>query len=385
MSAATIFGSPLYTAWDVITGLPLSGGLVTTYAAGSSTPIATWTDYTRTVANNNPIQLSASGTAVIYLIPGVEYKFIVTDQFGTPQYAQDYIEGIPSLSSFTVNSGIQDFRLTLTQGVPLTAADVTAAITVYCSPYIGRQITLFDSTGAGSVYSSAEFSIAVPSSTSQMYDVFCYANGTVPTLELLAWTNDTARATALTLATTGCLTKSGDLTRRYLGSFRTTAVSGQTEDSGLKRYLWNYYSRDRRPLMRLETTSSWTYTTAAFHQANAAAANQVDLVIGVAEATLDLSVTGMATNGTGSVLIYLGIGEDSTSSSLAIQGAGGATLGASPQSSVSLFGHITKKPAVGRHFYSWLEYSGASGTTTWYGTNGAPNNIGNGLMGWIEG
>jgi hypothetical protein len=103
----------------------------------------------------------------------------------------------------------------------------------------------------------------------------------VPTLELLAWTNDTTRATAIVLTTTGAYTKSGDLTRRYLGSFRTTAVAGQTEDSLTKRYLWNYYNRLRRQLKRFETASTWTYSIATIRQANGNTSNQVDMVIGV--------------------------------------------------------------------------------------------------------
>ena len=42
-------------------GLPLSGGKVYTYQAGSSTPLATYTDNTGNVANANPIILGSDG------------------------------------------------------------------------------------------------------------------------------------------------------------------------------------------------------------------------------------------------------------------------------------------------------------------------------------
>jgi hypothetical protein len=42
-------------------GEPLNGGLVYTYQAGSSTPLATYTDINGTTANANPIVLDSSG------------------------------------------------------------------------------------------------------------------------------------------------------------------------------------------------------------------------------------------------------------------------------------------------------------------------------------
>jgi len=42
-------------------GVPLNGGLIYTYQAGSSTPLATYTDINGTVANANPIVLNSSG------------------------------------------------------------------------------------------------------------------------------------------------------------------------------------------------------------------------------------------------------------------------------------------------------------------------------------
>jgi hypothetical protein len=111
-----------------------------------------------------------------------------------------------------------DFRLTPTTGVPVTTSDVLAAGTLFCSPYRGNSIALFDGASTWNVRTSAEFSIAVPAVASQMYDVFCFDNAGVPTLELLAWTNDTTRATALVLQN-GVLVKSGATTRRSDGDF----------------------------------------------------------------------------------------------------------------------------------------------------------------------
>lgn len=277
-------------------------------------------------------------------------------------------------------------RLSLTTGVPVTTADVTgaSAVTIFYIPYGGcNQINLYN--GSNWVpYAFAQISIAVPATTATMYDVFAYDNAGVVALELTAWTNDTTRATALTFQD-GVYVKTGALTRLYLGSFRTTAVSGQTEDSGFsctttKRYLWNYYNRVPRPLCRLESTASWTYTTATVRQANGAAANQVDVVVGVAEVTIDLTLNVVNTNSTGNIATTIGVGEDSTTTYIDGTLISGPS-GSNPQGTV----RIVKYPAVGRHFYSWNEWSTATGTTTWYGSiAGVGSTVQFGLTGWIK-
>lgn len=286
---------------------------------------------------------------------------------------------------FLLDNTIDDFRLTLTTAVPVTTSDVTAATTVYCSPYKGNRIALFDGN-TWNIRTSAEFSIAVPATTSQMYDVFVFDNAGVATLEVLAWTNDTTRATALVLQD-GVYVKTGATTRRYVGSFRTTTVSGQTEDSGVKRYLWNYYNRVPRKLQRNENNgSSWTYTTATTRQANASTANQVDVVVGVVEQPIDLAVDVDASNGTGGAAhAQIGVGIDSTTVMDATNFFGGSTTLATANALYNLHVSGTYYPTTaGRHFYAWLEFSAVVGTTTW-NTNNVSLNNGNGLHGWVLG
>ena len=284
-------------------------------------------------------------------------------------------------SSAIADNGINDFRITLTTGTPVTTADVTAATTLYATPKTGNRIALFASGGVATVYTSAEFSIAVPATTSQMYDVFAFSNSGTPTLELLAWTNDTTRATALTLATTGVYTKSGDLTRRYLGSFRTTTVSGQTEDSFAKRYVWNYYNRVARLMRVKETTDTWAYN-GVFRQANGAAANQLDFVIGVTEVPVEgYVVANVSGNGTG-FPSYVAIGEDSTTT--ADSGSlNQATYTFNAGVPTPISAQLKKYPAVGRHTWVWLEKGGAA-TITWYGDN-ASDGTQSGIHGVIQG
>lgn len=265
-------------------------------------------------------------------------------------------------------------RLTLTSGLPVTTADVTAATTLYYTPAGScNSVALYDGT-AWSLAAFAQVSIAVPATTSQMYDVFGYDNAGVFALELTAWTNDTTRATALVLQD-GVYVKTGALTRRYLGSFRTTAVSGQTEDSLTKRYVWNYYNRVPRALVVTDATASWTYTTATVRQANGSTANQVDIVVGIAEAPLDLTLNVLGVNDAANY-ISVGIGEGSTTT---------YTEGQANKSYSVISVRLVKYPAIGRQFYSWNEFSTAAGTTTWFGTQTVGSTTKSGLRGWIEG
>lgn len=91
------------------TGLPLAGGLLYTYQAGSTTPITTYTDSSGAIPNTNPIILGTDGRPPqeIWLTSGYSYKFVLqTSTFVTIQ-TLDNIYPIPSSSAAgtTVPSG----------------------------------------------------------------------------------------------------------------------------------------------------------------------------------------------------------------------------------------------------------------------------------------
>ena len=60
-------------------GVPLAGGLLYTYQAGSSTLLTTYTTVNGTIANTNPIVLDAYGRtpSEIWMQTGYSYKFII--------------------------------------------------------------------------------------------------------------------------------------------------------------------------------------------------------------------------------------------------------------------------------------------------------------------
>lgn len=263
----------------------------------------------------------------------------------------------------------QDFRPSLTSGVPVTTADVTAAGTIYMVPKTGNRIALYDGSN-WNIRTSAEFSLALSALTSgKPYDIFCYDNSGTPTLEFLVWTNDTTRATALAYQD-GVLVKSGDATRRYIGTFYTTGTA-TTEDSATKRFLYSYYHQVRRRLVRVETTANWTYTTGSFRQANNSSANQVEVVQGVAEHPVSISVSATNSVSSGSAGAYVGIGVDSTTVSAASRVVTTvAVVGAAFGSSVADYNSV---PTAGKHTYAWIELGAAN--LTWYGKFGGSHGI----------
>ena len=105
--------SPIGNGFQFLTttGLPLSGGQLYTYQAGSSTPLTTYSDNGGTVPNANPIVLGVDGRpqTEIWLTQGFNYKFILTDSSNNLIQTYDNLYGIlqtaPVVSN-TVPSGL---------------------------------------------------------------------------------------------------------------------------------------------------------------------------------------------------------------------------------------------------------------------------------------
>lgn len=95
---ATVNLSPLFNGQTIFgpTGLPLAGGQIYTYQAGSSTPLATYTDVNGTIANANPIVLGSDGKLPneLWLQYGYSYKFVVEDATSVLVDTYDNIAGI---------------------------------------------------------------------------------------------------------------------------------------------------------------------------------------------------------------------------------------------------------------------------------------------------
>lgn len=89
-------------------GLPLAGGLLYTYAAGTTTPLATYTDYTGATQNTNPIVLDSSGQASVWLPDTTSYKYILKTSAAVTLYTVDYVSVPLTANSFSSPPAIGD-------------------------------------------------------------------------------------------------------------------------------------------------------------------------------------------------------------------------------------------------------------------------------------
>jgi hypothetical protein len=94
--------SPVGNAFQFFSndGLPLAAGKLQTFQAGSTTPLATFTDASGLIANTNPIILGTSGRPpeTIWLSDGFFYKFVLSDANDVVIQVYDNLYGIIGVS-----------------------------------------------------------------------------------------------------------------------------------------------------------------------------------------------------------------------------------------------------------------------------------------------
>ena len=113
-------------------GDPLSGGLVYTYLAGTTTPLATYSDQEIT-PNTNPVVLDSNGEADIILAAASTYKIVLKDSAGVTQWTVDNVAGTGSGSAasggwspYTEHSVTDGQSATSLSGESWTAADYSS-------------------------------------------------------------------------------------------------------------------------------------------------------------------------------------------------------------------------------------------------------------------
>ena len=98
-------------------GVPLAGGLIYTYLAGTSTPAATYTTSTGLIAHANPIVLDAAGRVPggeIWLTTGTSYKFVLYTAASVLIASYDNVTGngfISLIANFTGTGSQTSFTL----------------------------------------------------------------------------------------------------------------------------------------------------------------------------------------------------------------------------------------------------------------------------------
>lgn len=85
-------------------GNPCATCTLSTFTAGTTTPMATYTDATGAVQNTNPIVLDASGGASIWLSNGA-YKLVLKNTLGTTIWTVDQVKGGGGLGGICGTAG----------------------------------------------------------------------------------------------------------------------------------------------------------------------------------------------------------------------------------------------------------------------------------------
>jgi hypothetical protein len=259
-------------------------------------------------------------------------------------------------------------RLTLTTGDPLPTADQNGG-SIYFSEFEGNTVSLYSPGYGWTPYEFSELTLGVPASANQAYDIFLYDDGGL-TLEAVAWANDTARTTAITLQD-GRWCKNGALERLWLGSFRTKTASN-AYDQVLARLLFNNYNRRPRILRIEEATANWAYT-GVLRQMRATAANMVELMIGINDRPVLMTQSVFVANGaSSSINICFGLDSITTKAadSTRVQTLSTATGWETP------FCKFFGLPGLGYHYLAPLELSSVN--STFYG--GTNNQLAQGVI-----
>jgi hypothetical protein len=169
-----VYLSPVGNGYQFLSaaGVPLSGGLLHTYAAGTSTPQATYTTSVGNVQNANPIVLDASGRIGTGIwLTATTHDFVLKDSLGNPIQTLEDIAPTQTAASLTSSVGssligfihaaaaavartvqdklrervsVQDFG-TLSAGADLATSTANAAI-------IQAAIDYLDGLGGGVAY-----------------------------------------------------------------------------------------------------------------------------------------------------------------------------------------------------------------------------------------
>ncbi len=284
--------------------------------------------------------------------------------------------GSSSVAGARLNLGLAPIqpqgRLTLSTGVPCMTSNVTAAGTLYYTPYNGLFTPVWDGTNWMAI-SSAEVSIALSGGTaSRVHDVFAYSSSGTLTLELLAWTDDKTRATALARQD-GRLVKSGDATRLYLGSVyldgskQANWVLGGLAAGGTAAQLdlWNMYNQVDVATRSGDTTDNWTYALTAFRSANGSSTMRTTFVVGISEHAIFATYTSAGFGSNTNAIPQIGL--DSTTAHAADSFVGPMGVGGNLESAMAVYNGL---PGVGRSYLQAIEKCQSALSHTFLGDAG---------------
>jgi hypothetical protein len=209
MATGTVIPSPVFTGLDT-NGDPVAGGKLHTYAAGTTTNQATYSDVNLTSANANPVVLDSAGRATLYIPAGASFKYVLKSSTDVTIWTADNINAVPT-STATLD-------VTVTAGEALSALEVVYISQGDGGKTAGRAYL----TDADQTYSSS----AAVLLGLVVSDIASGSTGSVRMGGALGgFSGLTAGSTQYVSATAGALTESAPSNLRIVGqSSNTTTV-----------------------------------------------------------------------------------------------------------------------------------------------------------------
>ncbi len=384
--------------WVDSTGAPYAGGRLTFYASNSSTPLAVYSEETLSSSLGTFVDLNSAGRpSTAIFLQNLPYKVVLTDSGGSeiwtadPVYASDFAtfsirkvgSGSPNgvVAGTAGSSGVLpteywDYTnailyectttgsastavwtainssaatavvtppqgyLTLQTATPILTGDVTAATSVYYTPFIGNQVPFYN----GSRFVPTEFTeltlaLVANHSANTIYDIFGFLNSGVPTLVTgPAWTTSTAgsgargsgagttqiaRINGIYVNSVAIVGRNGSTTysiganlATYLGTLLVDSAAGQATchlsyGQGRRWALWNAYNR-QKIVIKVGSTAGYSINVStALRYVNADSAHSALVFRGLPEvpilATYRQQAAILSNNGTASLITAIGV------------------------------------------------------------------------------
>lgn len=237
-------------------------------------------------------------------------------------------------------------RLTLTTVTPVMTVGVNNATTIFYTPYLHQFVPIYDGTRFNMMDIGGELSNITSNSATgsagpavvannSNYDLFVWNNAGAATLTRgPLWTSDTARGSGAGttqiarvngVELNAVAITNGPAANRgtFIGTVRSNGTAtldmsfGGAAAGGTAGLLnvWNYYNRVNTRCSVIDSTASWSYTSATIRSANNSVGNRCSYVSGLAEETYQARY-GVLTTFTAALgaRAIIGVGLDTTSS-----------------------------------------------------------------------
>jgi hypothetical protein len=302
------------------------------------------------------------------------------------------------LASAAAPQNVPGGTLSPASGDPCPETDTTTSI-LYLVLTDRFKTECWNGTAWISYQYSGELQLALDTSahlSSKNYDVFETPIAGVMTLCTgPAWTNDTTRSITIenfqgrlvNSAQITCVNGTNSYTvparaANLRGGFRASA-NGQTKTTSSDRLVSDLLRPTVKPVSRIDTTDSWSWSSNSFQQANNSAANRIAVFNCSSGRSVDVTVNGYMLSTTSTIVAgYLGVGIDSSSVDSSQTKQPCAASNAFPV--LPGFARYVGFAGLGYHEFRWLEHGNGSGITqTWQGDGGQAVGYQTGIVGTV--